>query len=85
GVPTEKVTLDLLKGIIFKGVTLQGIYGRRMFQTWIQMTELLRMGRLNLDPLFSAEMALEEFSTAFELLQAGEADKIIVYPNGRPR
>ncbi len=85
GVPTEKVTLDLVRDIIFKGVTLLGIYGRRMFQTWVQMTELLKTGRLHLDPLFSAEMALEEFSTAFELLQAGKADKIIVFPNGKPK
>jgi threonine 3-dehydrogenase len=56
-----------------------------MFQTWVQMTELLKTGRLNLDPLFTTEVALEEFSTAFELLQAGKADKIIVYPNGKPK
>ncbi len=85
GVPTEKVTLDLVRDIIFKGATVHGIYGRRMFQTWVQMTELLKSGRLNLDPLFSAEFGLEEFPNAFELLQAGQADKIILYPNGKPK
>jgi threonine 3-dehydrogenase len=85
GVPAEKVTLDLVRDIIFKGATVHGIYGRRMFQTWVQMTELLKSGRLNLDPLFSAEFQLGQFLTAFELLESGQADKIILYPNGKPK
>jgi threonine 3-dehydrogenase len=52
GIPTESVALDLVNDVIFKGATVQGIYGRRMYETWVQMTALLKTGRLKLDPLF---------------------------------
>jgi len=68
--------------VIFKGATVQGIYGRRMYQTWVQMTALLKAGRLNLEPLFGEKLGLENFEEAFAKLQSGLAGKILLYPNG---
>jgi threonine 3-dehydrogenase len=82
GIPTEPVTLDLVRDVIFKGATVQGIYGRRMFETWVQMTELLKHGKLNLEPLFHERLPLEKFGEAFSLLESGRAGKILFYPNG---
>jgi threonine 3-dehydrogenase len=84
GIPTENVPLDLVKDVIFKGATVQGIYGRRMYETWVQMTALLKAGRLNLDPLFGERASLDRFEQAFSLLQGGLAGKILLYPNGVP-
>jgi threonine 3-dehydrogenase len=84
GIPTENVPLDLVSDVIFKGATVQGIYGRRMYETWVQMTALLKAGRLNLDPLFGERAPLEKFEHAFSLLQGGMAGKILLYPNGLP-
>jgi threonine 3-dehydrogenase len=85
GIPTESVPLDLVNDVIFKGATVQGIYGRRMYGTWVQMTALLKAGRLNLEPLFGERITLEQFEKAFALLQGGLAGKILLYPNGMPR
>jgi threonine 3-dehydrogenase len=85
GIPTENVPLDLVNDVIFKGATVQGIYGRRMYETWVQMTALLKAGRLNLEPLFGERAPLDKFETAFALLQRGLAGKILLYPNGLPR
>jgi threonine 3-dehydrogenase len=85
GIPTENVQLDLVDDVIFKGATVQGIYGRRMYGTWVQMTALLKAGRLNLDPLFGERRPLEKFEDAFALLQGGLAGKVLLYPNGMPR
>jgi len=85
GIPTETVPLDLVNDVIFKGATVQGIYGRRMYETWVQMTSLLKAGRLNLEPLFGERTSLEKFEDAFSLLQGGLAGKILMYPNGMPR
>jgi threonine 3-dehydrogenase len=85
GIPTEAVPLDLVNDVIFKGATVQGIYGRRMYETWVQMTAMLKAGRLNLDPLFGERTLLEKFEHAFALLQGGLAGKILLYPNGLPR
>jgi threonine 3-dehydrogenase len=85
GIPTETVPLDLVNDVIFKGATVQGIYGRRMYETWVQMTSLLKAGRLNLEPLFGERTSLDKFENAFSLLQGGLAGKILMYPNGMPR
>src|SRR6266581_4424295 len=85
GIPTENVPLDLVNDVIFKGATVQGIYGRRMYETWVQMTALLKAGRLNLEPLFGERASLDKFENAFTLLQSGLAGKILLYPNGMPR
>src|SRR5215471_1411659 len=82
GIPTENVPLDLVNDVIFKGATVQGIYGRRMYDTWEQMTALLKAGRLNLEPLFGDRIGLEKFEDAFAKLQSGLAGKILLYPNG---
>jgi threonine 3-dehydrogenase len=84
GIPTENVPLDLVNDVIFKGATVQGIYGRRMYETWVQMTALLKAGRLNLEPLFGERTSLDKFENAFTLLQGGLAGKILLYPNGLP-
>jgi len=84
GIPTESVPLDLVNDVIFKGATVQGIYGRRMYGTWVQMTALLKAGRLNLEPLFGERAPLEKFEGAFAKLQGGLAGKILLYPDGVP-
>jgi len=84
GIPTENVPLDLVNDVIFKGATVQGIYGRRMYETWVQMTALLKAGQLNLEPLFGERVKLEQFEDAFAKLQGGLAGKILMYPNGMP-
>jgi threonine 3-dehydrogenase len=84
GIPTENVPLDLVNDVIFKGATVQGIYGRRMYETWVQMTALLKAGKLNLEPLFGERTSLDKFENAFSLLQGGLAGKVLMYPNGLP-
>ncbi len=85
GIPSQPVTFDLVNDVIFKGATVQGIYGRRMFRTWLHMTALIKAGRLNLEPLFGERLALDRFADAFSMMQGGLAGKILFYPNGAPR
>src|SRR5947208_15926006 len=78
GIPTENVPLDLVNDVIFKGATVQGIYGRRMYETWVEMTALLKAGRLNLEPLFGPGAPLAQFEGAFAQLQEGSPGKILL-------
>jgi threonine 3-dehydrogenase len=82
GIPSEPVTLDLVNEVIFKGATVHGIYGRRMYETWLQMTALLKAGRLNLEPLFNERLPLERYAEAFRLLEQGAAGKVLLLPDG---
>jgi threonine 3-dehydrogenase len=78
GLPSRPVEIDLSPLVIFKGLTIQGINGRRMYDTWYQMEQLL--GRLNLAPLITHRLPLSEFAAAMKLLQDGDAAKILLEP-----
>ncbi len=80
GIPSRPVELDFAKDIIFKGATVQGINGRKMFETWFQMEALLATGKLNLEPVITHRLKLSEFTQAMELLRTGEAIKVIMRP-----
>jgi threonine 3-dehydrogenase len=82
GLTSKPVSLNFSEDIIFKGITIQGINGRRMYQTWYQMTALLKAGKLDLHPVITDRIPMKDFSKAMERLKTGEASKILVYPNG---
>src|SRR5438874_542999 len=82
GLTSKPVSVNFSEDIIFKGITIQGINGRRMYQTWYQMTALLKAGKLDLHPVITDRIAMKDFSTAMERLKAGQASKILIYPNG---
>jgi threonine 3-dehydrogenase len=78
GLPAEPVALDLPNDIIFKGATVLGINGRRMFETWYQVENFLLSGRLNLDQIVTHKLPLAEFDRGLKLMQAGEAIKVVL-------
>src|SRR5271167_3241006 len=82
GIPSRPVELNLAEEVIFKGATVQGINGRRMYQTWYQMTALLKAGKLDLHPVITDRIPMKDFASGMERLKTGEASKILVYPNG---
>jgi threonine 3-dehydrogenase len=63
--------------LIFKGITLKGIYGREMYETWYKMISMLQSG-LDVSPIITHEMELKDYQDGFELLIAGKAGKIIL-------
>lgn len=83
GIPSRPVSLDLADGVIFKGATIRGISGRRMFETWYQTRGFLDSG-MDLSAVITHEMPLSEFHTAFELVRSGQSGKVVMYPNGFP-
>jgi len=82
GIPSKPIQLDFADDIIFRGITVQGISGRRMYQTWYQMTALLKAGKLDLHPVITDRIAMRDFSQGMERLNSGQASKVLLYPNG---
>lgn len=78
GLPSGPVQLDLPNDIIFKGATVLGINGRKMFETWYQMESFLLSGRLDLDPIVTHILEHDDFDQAFRLMQSGEAIKVVL-------
>lgn len=76
GIPTQDVLLDMGE-IIFKGIRVEGITGRRMYQTWYQMKGLLASDALHLDRLVTHTFTLDRYEEAFELMRNGRCGKIV--------
>ncbi len=78
GIPSKPITLEFNNDIIFPGITIQGINGRRMFDTWFQMDALLVSGKVDLAPLITHRFPMDQFKTAFETGLSGNAGKILL-------
>lgn len=78
GIPAMPFTFDLTNHIVFKAATVLGINGRKMFQTWYEMEELLLGGRLELDEIITHDLPLEKFDEGFRLMRSGEGIKIVM-------
>jgi threonine 3-dehydrogenase len=72
-------TLELSEEIIFKGIRVYGITGRRMFETWYRTTALLEEG-LDLSPIITHRLPLTDFQQAFDLVAGGHAGKVVLLP-----
>jgi len=62
--------------IIFKGLTVKGIYGREMFETWYKMTQLV-LGGLDLTPVLTHRIGIDDFEQGFAVMRAGECGKVV--------
>ena len=63
--------------IIFKGLTLKGIYGREMFETWYQMEQMLMSG-LDISPIITHRFAIDDFQKGFDVMETGNSGKVIL-------
>jgi threonine 3-dehydrogenase len=80
GLPVLPVTLDLNALVIQKGVTVHGIFGRRIMQTWEETRRLLGGGLVDVRPLITHRVHLDDIEDAFQLLQHGECGKVVIFP-----
>ncbi|GEL09249.1 L-threonine 3-dehydrogenase [Salisediminibacterium halotolerans] len=78
--PVKPVTLDITNDIVFKGITVKGISGRKMYETWQQTAGLLQSGQVNVKPLITHHFPLEDFHKGFELMLEGNCGKVVLYP-----
>lgn len=76
GIFADKLNLDP-EPIIFKGLTLKGIYGREMFETWYKMTTSLQSG-LDISPVITHRFHVDDFEKGFEVMNSGQSGKVIL-------
>ncbi|WP_304985919.1 L-threonine 3-dehydrogenase [Coxiella-like endosymbiont] len=76
GIPPAPFAIDW-NLVVFKSLTIKGIYGRRMFETWYKMINLLQSG-LDISPVITHEFPLKEFQQAFDVMLSGKAGKVIL-------
>jgi len=82
GLASEPFKIDYTNDIVFKGVTIYGINGRLMFDTWYRVRNFLRSKRLDITPVITHKLRLSEFEKGFELMNANpkECGKVVLIP-----
>ncbi len=78
GIPTKPVEIEVGRNIVFKGLTIHGITGRRMFSTWFQVKALIDSGRLHLDKIITHKLPWEKYEQAMELMESGNCGKVVL-------
>jgi threonine 3-dehydrogenase len=78
GTPSQPTEVDFARDIIFKGLTLYGVTGRKMYQTWHQMLRFLRAGQVDPRPVITHRFPLEQIADAIQVIKDGQAGKVIL-------
>jgi threonine 3-dehydrogenase len=76
GLPPDEIAIDWNK-VIFNMLTIQGIYGREMFETWYKMTVFIESG-LDITPIVTHRFPYTEFAQGFEAMRSGKSGKVIL-------
>ncbi|HYR31316.1 MAG TPA: L-threonine 3-dehydrogenase [Gemmatimonadales bacterium] len=78
GLPKGEVSVDFASEIIFKGITLYGVIGRKMYETWHQMRRFLSSGLLDPRPVITHRFPLAKIDDALAAIRSGDAGKVIL-------
>jgi threonine 3-dehydrogenase len=76
GIPSTEMAIDWNK-VIFNMLTIKGVYGREMYETWYKMTVLLESG-LNIEPVITHRFHYREFEKAFDVVRSGNSGKVLL-------
>jgi len=82
GLPKGEVALNLSTDVIFRGLTVYGVIGRRMYDTWHQMRTFLSSGHFDPTPVITHRFPLAEIDAALEAIASGAAGKVILEIGG---
>ena len=77
GIPARPMEVNFATEVIFKGITIYGVVGRRMYDTWIQMRQFLRSGQFDPTPAITHRFPLEGYDEAIAAIKAGSAGKVV--------
>jgi threonine 3-dehydrogenase len=76
GIPSTEVAIDW-NNVVFKGLTIKGIYGRQMFETWYKMAALLQSG-LDVRPVITHRFPYTQYQEAFDIMRRGQSGKVVM-------
>jgi threonine 3-dehydrogenase len=76
GIPSEEIAIDW-NTVVFNMLTIHGIYGREMYETWYKMTVMLQSG-LNIRPVITHRMHYTEYEAGFDVMKSGQSGKVIL-------
>jgi threonine 3-dehydrogenase len=81
GIGDQPVTLDLNELVVTKGITIYGIFGRRIWDTWERTSNYLSKGLVDVSPLITHRFPLDDFQEAMAKMKSGQSGKVVLLPN----
>ena len=78
GTPSRATEVNFARDVIFKGLTLYGVTGRRMYDTWDVMRRFLASGQLDPRPVITHRFPLDRMADAIQVIKDGQAGKVIL-------
>src|SRR5437764_948986 len=82
GIGDQPVTLDLNDLVVTKGITIYGIFGRRIWDTWERTSSYLSTGKVDVPPLITHRLPLDAFQEAMAQMKSGRSGKVVLLPEG---
>lgn len=76
GIQSDKTAIDW-NAVVFKGLTIRGIYGRKMFETWYKLNSMLQSG-MDISPLITHRYSYKDFQKGFDVMRSGNSGKVIL-------
>jgi len=80
GIPSKDIDIDVANDIVFKGARIYGVVGRRIYDTWYQVKELIDNDMLDLDKVITHVLPMSKVIEAMEIMGSGNSGKIILFP-----
>ncbi len=80
GIPNQKVDIDIANDVVFKGITIYGVVGRLMYDTWFKVKGLIASGNLDLEKIVTHTLPLTDVEKAMEIMASGNSGKIVLIP-----
>ena len=76
GIPEDGMAIDW-NTVVFNMLTIKGIYGREMYETWYKMASLIQSG-LDLSPIITHRLRVDDFQQGFEIMGSGQSGKVVL-------
>lgn len=80
GIPSKDIEVDLANDIVFKGIRVYGVVGRRIYETWYQVKELVDNDMLDFDKIITHTFPMSKIDEAMKLMGSGNCGKIVIDP-----
>jgi threonine 3-dehydrogenase len=76
GIPEQDMAIDW-NSVVFNMITIRGIYGREMYETWYKMTSMLQSG-LDITPVITHRLDVDDFQSGFDAMRSGQSGKVVL-------
>lgn len=80
GIPKKEVPIDIGKYMINKELKIESVFGRKIWETWYQVADLLKAKKVDLSKIITHKFKLSEFEEAMKVMKSGESGKIVLIP-----